>query len=336
MKKLNRDVIIWGNTSISEKYIDSALKKNLTVNMGKDESIIDENQIFFYFQDSYLTSDGWFDTQKLFEIVELFGYCFENDISVTDKVLVICCDTNPGDTKRIHEILNPMNINVCFIPLHNTNIKPPQLPIGTLNPLVVSIISDYLNKTFFDNVHLYSMTSTTSEIINLGLSVTKLSNNLELINYKNILTRNSILEEYPLIESFLEHKTFLEYKEDILRNEVMSKYITTKNIPNNVAKRVEDEKRTNVQFIISEFIKSDISKDTEIIVEGICYPNSSFVDYNKHRIVMEIISLGYKVIIVESEDFIRGKTPKEMVNDFGDNVKFYNKGSKVQGYTIPL
>jgi len=51
---------------------------------------------------------------------------------------------------------------------------------------------------------------------------------------------------------------------------------------------------------------------------------------------MEIISLGYKVIIVESEDFIRGKTPKEMVNDFGDNVKFYNKGSKVQGYTIPL
>ena len=336
MIKSNKDVIIWGNTSISEKYINSALKKNLTVNMGKDEDVIKDNHIFFYFQDSTLTSDGWFDTTKLFEMVELWGYCFEQGIPVTDKILVICCDTNPGISKRIHELLNPMNINVCFLPLHNINITPPRLPIGTLNSWVVSKVSYYLNQTFFDDVHLFEMTSTTAELISLGLSQTKLSNNLSLINYKNTLIRNSVVEEYPMMESFLNYKSQLEYKEDILRNQVLLKYINSKNIPNNVSQRVEDEKQKNLEFVIGEFLKSGTPIDTEVIVDGICYTNSTLVDYYKHRIIVELLTLGYKVIILESEDFIRSKVPQEMINDFGPNVKFYKKGSQTKGYVLPL
>ena len=332
----NKDVVIWGQTQQSKEYIQISVNKGYTVNVSQNEETIKDNDIVLYFQESSLTSKGFFDTTKLFEIVELWGYCFENGIPVTNKILVICCDTNPGDTKQIHEILNPMNINVCFLPLHNTNIERNRLFVGTLNNWVVSRLSSFLNEVFFDNIHLIEMTSTSSEVLNLGLSQSKLSQNLILENYKNILTKNSNIEELPLVEIFLNLKHQNEYLEDILRNEVLSNYILSKRLPNNVAKRVDDEKQKNVDFIISEFEKLELPTTTPIIIDGICFPNSNQVDYFRNRIITKILELNYQVTIVESESFIRGKGPKEMLNDFGDKVKFHKRGSTPTGYVLPL
>ena len=75
----NKEVIIWGSTPFSQKYLQTALKKGWNVNVAKDEHVIKDNHIFFYFQDSTLTSDGWFDTTKLFEMVDLWGYCLNKE-----------------------------------------------------------------------------------------------------------------------------------------------------------------------------------------------------------------------------------------------------------------
>lgn len=333
---MNKEVIIWGQTEQSKKLANIASQRGFAVNFAKNEDSINDNEIFFYFQESKLTSTGIFDTTELYEMVELWGYCFENNISVTDKILVICCDTNPGDTKQIHDILNPMNIHVCYLPLHNTNIDQTRTFIGTLNSWVVSKVSNYLNKVFYDSIHLFEMTSVTSEILNLGLSQTKLSQNLILENYKNILQKNTNIEEFPMIKLFLDLDKQNEFKEDILRNEVLIKYISSKDLPNNVAQRIDDEKQKNLNFIISEFSKLDLPKTTQIIIDGICFPNSTQVEYFRNRIITKIIELGYKVTIIESENFIKGKGPLEMVNDFGEKVTFYKKGNVPEGYLLPL
>lgn len=333
---MNKEVVIWGDSALKGKYVFELLERGYTVNFHETESSIIENDIVLFFQDSILSSEGWFETKKLDEMVELWGYCFENGISVDNKIFVICCDVNPGQTKKIHEILNPMNINVCFLPIHNTNIMPPRIPIGTLNPWVVSQVSDFLNKFFFKNVHIYSMNSLSVELLNLGLSQEKLSKNLSLVNYKNTLIRSSVIEEYSLFESFLDHKPQVEYKEDVLRNEVLSKYIDLQKLPNNAAKNVVIEKQKNTDFVVEEFLKSETPKTTNIVIDGLCYSESNLVDYNRYQVIKEIISLGYSVIVLEKEEFIRGKNPLEMSNDFGKQIKFYKKGSSVQGYVLPL
>ena len=207
---MNKEVVIWGKTLLSEKFIYESLSRGFSLNLNEDETSISDNDIILFFQNSLLNPQGWFDTKKLDELVELWGYSFETGISVQNKIFVICCDLNPGDTKRIHVVLNPMNINVCFLPIHNTNINPPRIPIGTLNPWVVSEVSNYLNKIFFKDIHTFSMSFLSVELLNLGLSQTKLSKNLSLTNYKNTLTRESILDEYPLFESFLNYKPQIE------------------------------------------------------------------------------------------------------------------------------
>lgn len=329
-------IAVWGIDHLPKNLSDTVEEKGFEINSVESEETLKNHDVIFFFQESNLTTEGLFDTTKLYEMVEMWGYCFENGISVENKTFILCCDLNPGDTKKIHEILNPMNINVCYLPIHNTNLIPPRIPVGTLNPLVVSQVSDLLNKTFFQSVHVFSMTSLSVEILNLGLSQSKLSKNLSLINYKNTLIQSSVSDEYSLFESFLDYKPQIEYKEDIFRNEVLSKFIKLQRLPNNVSERVIEEQQKNVEFVVQSFLKSETPKSTNVILDGLCYSNSVLVDYNKYQVVKELVGLGYEIIIIETENFIKGKTPLEILNDLGQKVKFYKKGSEVQGYVLPL
>lgn len=329
-------IAVWGIDHLPKNLSDTVEGKGFEINSVESEETLKNHDVIFFFQESNLTTEGLFDTTKLYEMVEMWGYCFENGISVENKTFILCCDLNPGDTKKIHEILNPMNINVCYLPIHNTNLIPPRIPVGTLNPLVVSQVSDLLNKTFFQSVHVFSMTSLSVEILNLGLSQSKLSKNLSLINYKHTLIQSSVSDEYSLFESFLDYKPQIEYKEDIFRNEVLSKFIKLQRLPNNVSERVIEEQQKNVEFVVQSFLKSETPKSTNVILDGLCYSNSVLVDYNKYQVVKELVGLGYEIIIIETENFIKGKTPLEILNDLGQKVKFYKKGSEVQGYVLPL
>jgi len=329
-------IAVWGIDYLPKILVDIVGEKGLKIDSVESEETVKNHDVIFFFQESNLTTEGLFDTTKLYEMVEMWGYCFENGISVENKTFILCCDLNPGDTKKIHEILNPMNINVCYLPIHNTNLIPPRIPVGTLNPVVVSQVSDLLNKTFFQSVHVFSMTSLSVEILNLGLSQSKLSKNLSLINYRNTLIQSSISEEYSIFESFLDYKPQIEYKEDILRNEVLSKFIDLQRLPNNVSQRVMEERQKNTEFVVQTFLKSETPKSTRVILDGLCYSNSVLVDYNKYQVVKELVGLGYEIIVLETENFIRGKTPLEILNDLGQTVKFYKKGSEVQGYVLPL
>lgn len=329
-------IAVWGIDHLPKNLSDTVEEKGFEINSVESEETLKNHDVIFFFQESNLTTEGLFDTTKLYEMVEMWGYCFENGISVENKTFILCCDLNPGDTKKIHEILNPMNINVCYLPIHNTNLIPPRIPVGTLNPLVVSQVSDLLNKTFFQSVHVFSMTSLSVEILNLGLSQSKLSKNLSLINYKHTLIQSSVSDEYSLFESFLDYKPQIEYKEDIFRNEVLSKFIKLQRLPNNVSERVIEEQQKNVEFVVQSFLKSETPKSTNVILDGLCYSNSVLVDYNKYQVVKELVGLGYEIIIIETENFIKGKTPLEILNDLGQKVKFYKKGSEVQGYVLPL
>jgi hypothetical protein len=69
------------------------------------------------------------------------------------------------------------------------------------------------------------------------------------------------------------------------------------------------------------------------------YKNNSelSIESSKLNLVYDLLRDGYIVHIIESEKFIReSKLPKELINDFNGNVKFFKQGTSPKGIYITL
>jgi hypothetical protein len=63
----------------------------------------------------------------------------------------------------------------------------------------------------------------------------------------------------------------------------------------------------------------------------------SNVESSKLNLVYDLLRDGYSVHIIETEKFIReSKLPKELINDFNGNVKFFKRGTSPKGIYITL
>jgi hypothetical protein len=77
---MNKEVVIWGKTLLSENFIYESLSRGFSLNLNEDETSISDNDIIFFFQNSLLNPQGWFDTKKLDELVDIvlkMGYQFK-------------------------------------------------------------------------------------------------------------------------------------------------------------------------------------------------------------------------------------------------------------------
>lgn len=305
-----------------------------TVNIDNfQEKFVGSHEIFLFFNKSHLTSENFFDTSNLDKLVDTWGYFFENEIDVSNKIFCICCDVNPGDTKKINEILNPMNIDVVYLPIHNSMIPENKIICGSLNSDVFHQITD-LFSVISKDVESYQTTSTSAELINLTLSQIKISQNIHLETVRSILSNFSEKDDYKIFQIFSPIKHEVEFFEDILRNRVLSSYLNGSTKLINSAKRNIEEKTSLEISFINQVIDLVPDKKTPIIVNKLCYPNSTNLHVGKYQIIKSLMEYGYKINVIEDLDFIKGPIPKEMINDFGSNLKFYPKNSKVDGILI--
>ena len=47
---MNKEVVIWGKTLLSEKFIYESLSRGFSLNLNEDETSISDNDIIFFFQ----------------------------------------------------------------------------------------------------------------------------------------------------------------------------------------------------------------------------------------------------------------------------------------------
>ena len=298
-----------------------------------DEKLVESHEMFFFFNKSVLTSENFFDTSNLDKLVNSWGYFFENEIDVSNKIFFICCDLNVGDTKKVHEILNPMNIDVVYLPIHNTMIPENKIICGSLNPQVFYQLTNLFSEMSKD-LESYQTTSTSAELINLSLSQIKIAQNIHLETVRSLFGNISQEDDYKIFEIFSPIKKESEFFEDILRNRVLSTYLNGQTKIINSAQRNIEEKTSLEISLVESVIDSFPDKMTPLVINKLCYPNSTNINVGKYRIVKSLIEHGYKINIIEHFDFIKGPIPKEMLNDFGNNIKFYPENSKVDGYLL--
>ena len=84
---------------------------------GDNIEVIKNSDVIFCCVDTNILPSNFLNIKNVMDVVEDFGVSFEDEVPLYNKIFAICSTLNPGDTKQISEILIPMNLSVCYLPL---------------------------------------------------------------------------------------------------------------------------------------------------------------------------------------------------------------------------
>lgn len=317
--------------------------------------IIKNSDIIFCCVDTNILPSNLLDIKNVMNVVEDFGICFESEIPLHNKTFVICSTLNPGDTKQISEILNPMNLNVCYLPLVldsenllSSLMSLETIVVGSLDSEVTNKISDLFRTSYKENFNVIPMTSKSAEIYRLAYS----SYVYYKINYANFLgelmLNCGVVDETKLILKGLGlDKSICEKNFDFgfgvggpwipTENRVLGQ-VSNGNKLEFVLPFVNDDFNMNHHvFVKKHFMDINPNKTVPFVINGIGYKNNStnIKESPKLELVYNLLKEGYTIFIIESDEFIKNvKVVKEMVFDFGEKVKFFKQGTSPKGVYI--
>lgn len=317
-----------GNRTFVEKYIDSVITND------DDIVTIESSDIVFYFEDIKLLPNNTFDTKNLHNLVESWGYCFENEIPVHGKTFVIGCNVNKGEIQSIHEILNPMNIDIVYLP-PTKDVDDGKIILGTLNQFVLSKLSSVLGGMDIKNLSITNMSFSSSEITNL------LDSNFRYLKltYKKMIEEIcDKKDEINLIEKFINLEDVHEDMNMKLKNEVLSTFITVNESPINFPSDINNNLENDLIFNLNQTLDQNSDTSIPLIIDGVTYVNDP-TNTNNRKIfgILQLLKQGYTIHILESEDFLKSKKMvSEFYHDYKEKVKFYKKGTDVDGVRVNL
>jgi UDP-glucose 6-dehydrogenase len=350
---MNIGIIGIGNLGLNLLNFLSEQKHEIYVSDvdGDNVEVIKNSDVIFCCVDTNILPSNLLDIKNVMSVVEDFGVSFENEVPLYDKIFVICSTLNPGDTKQISEILNPMNLSICYLPLivkSDNTLSLETLVIGTIDSHIVNTISDIFQPHQDKKINVISMTSKSAEIYRLAYS----SYIYYKINFANFLGELMLnfgtSDETKLLLKSLGYDKSIAEQNFNFGFGVGGPWIPTENrvfgqVANGnkldfVLPFVNDDFNLNHnEFIKNHFIKTNPDKSQPFVISGIGYKDNSISikESSKLELVYGLLKEGYTVFIIESDEFIKNvKVVKELVFDFGEKVKFFKKGTSPKGVYI--
>ena len=322
---------------------------------GDNVDVIRNSDIIFCCVDTNILPSNFLDITNVMNVVEDFGVSFEDEIPLYNKTFVICSTLNPGDTKKIMEILNPMNLKVCYLPLivQSNNILSSlnnlkTIVVGSLDSEVINTITDIFQPSKNNKLNVISMTSKSAEIYRLAYS-SFLHTKINFANFLGELMLNyGTSDETKLLLKSLGYDNAISENNFNFGFGVGGPWIPTEN---RVLGQVSNDNRLEFvlpfvnedfnsnhhQFVKKHFISLNPDKTTPFVFIGIGYKDNSIdiTESPKFELVSDLLKDGYTVYIIESDEFIRNKkVVKELIFDFGEKVKFFKQGTSPKGVHI--
>jgi UDP-glucose 6-dehydrogenase len=350
---MNIGIIGLGNLGLNLLNFLSEQKHEIYVSDvdGDNVEVIKNSDVIFCCVDTNILPSNFLDIKNVMNVVEDFGVSFEDEVPLYNKIFAICSTLNPGDTKQISEILNPMNLSVCYLPLiidSDNTLSLETIVIGTIDSHIVNTISDIFQSPQDKKINVVSMTSKSAEIYRLAYS----SYIYYKINFANFLGELMLnfgtSDETKLLLKSLGYDKSISEENFNFGFGVGGPWIPTENrvfgqVANGnklefVLPFVNDDFNINHnEFIKSHFIKTNPDKSQPFVISGIGYKDNSISikESSKLELVYGLLKEGYTVFIIESDEFIKNvKVVKELVFDFGEKVKFFKEGTSPKGVYI--
>jgi UDP-glucose 6-dehydrogenase len=317
---------------------------------GDNIEVIKNSEVIFCCVNTEILPSNIYDIKNVMDVVEDFGVAFEEEVPLVDKIVVICSTVNPGDTKEISDILTQMNLRVCYLPLTLPIKNQEKIIVGSIDPYTVNIVGTLISDIQEKPTNIVSMTSKSAELCKLALNSYKAYK----INFANmmgeLLTNYGLTDEIKLVmDTLSKHSVIGEKNFDYgfgfggpflpADNRVFGEFCNRNKLEFVLPYVTEDFNLQHNQFLRKHYSKLNEDKSEPFIINGLGYKNNSelSIESSKLNLVYDLLRDGYIVHIIESEKFIReSKLPKELINDFNGNVKFFKQGTSPKGIYITL
>jgi UDP-glucose 6-dehydrogenase len=317
---------------------------------GDNIEVIKNSEVIFCCVNTEILPSNIYDIKNVMDVVEDFGVAFEEEVPLVDKIVVICSTVNPGDTKEISDILTQMNLRVCYLPLTLPIKNQEKIIVGSIDPYTVNIVGTLISDIQEKPTNIVSMTSKSAELCKLALNSYKAYK----INFANmmgeLLTNYGLTDEIKLVmDTLSKHSVIGEKNFDYgfgfggpflpADNRVFGEFCNRNKLEFVLPYVTEDFNLQHNQFLRKHYSKLNEDKSEPFIISGLGYKNNSelSIESSKLNLVYDLLRDGYIVHIIESEKFIReSKLPKELINDFNGNVKFFKQGTSPKGIYITL
>ena len=123
-----------------------------------------------------------------------------------------------------------------------------------------------------------------------------------------------------------------------IKNEVLSTVITNNGSPINFPSDINHNLQNDLIYNLNQVLDENPDFSIPLVVDGLTYSNDpKNTDNRKIYGVLQLLKSGYTLHILETEEFLRNKSLiSEFTHDYNGKVKFYKKGSDVDGKHIML
>ena len=353
IEKLNNKTI---DTAEPEVLLMLQKSKNLRATQKNSEVISQSDVIYTFVQTPSLPS-GEYDTTYLMEVVKDFKK-FENyDQKTQNKLFVIGCTTNPGDTKTVEEKLKPLGVIVAYNPefiAQGEIVKGLEYAdlvlVGTENLETINILKQIYEKIQKTDVKMCSMSPTAAEITKIGINcflTTKIS-------YANMI--GEILISSKLQNEVDEVLTTIGKDSRIGRkylnygfgfggpclprdNRALGNYAKKLGLETNLPYTIDNFNLEHSNFLKSYFISQNPNKKVPFVFNYISYKKGTdmLVESQQLKLAKDLLNEGYSVNIIEEDSILNNSEfVNEIESNYPNQVKFYKLGSNPKGFKINI
>ena len=353
IEKLNNKTI---DTAEPEVLLMLQKSKNLRATQKNSEVILESDVIYTFVQTPSLPS-GEYDTTYLMEVVKDFKK-FENyDQKTQNKLFVIGCTTNPGDTKTVEEKLKPLGVIVAYNPefiAQGEIVKGLEYAdlvlVGTENLETINILKRIYEKIQKTDVKMCSMSPTAAEITKIGINcflTTKIS-------YANMIgeilisskLHNEVDEVLTTIgkDSRIGHK-YLNYGFGFggpclpRDNRALGNYAKKLGLETNLPYTIDNFNLEHSNFLKSYFISQNPNKKVPFVFNYISYKKGTdmLVESQQLKLAKDLLNEGYSVNIIEEDSILNNSEfVNEIESNYPNQVEFYKLGSNPKGFKINI
>jgi nucleotide sugar dehydrogenase len=353
IEKLNNKTI---DTAEPEVLLMLQKSKNLKATQ-KNSEVISESDVIYTFVQTPSLPSGEYDITYLMEVVEDFEKFENHQQEIQNKLFVIGCTTNPGDTKTIEEKLEPLSVIVAYNPefiAQGEIVKGLEYAdlvlVGTENLETINILKQIYEKIQKTDVKMCPMSPTAAEITKIGINcflTTKIS-------YANmigeILVSSKLHNEVDKVldtigkDSRIGHK-YLNYGFGFggpclpRDNRALGNYAKKVGLETNLPYTIDNFNLEHSNFLKSYFIGQNPNKEIPFVFNYISYKKGTdmLVESQQLKLAKDLLDEGYSVNIIEEDSILNNSQfINEIESDYPNQVKFYKLGSNPKGFKINM
>jgi len=353
INNLNSKIIYTAEPLVQEMLQNS---KRLRATKNNFEVILQSDIIFSFVQTPSLPS-GEYDTTFLMKVVNEFVEVDPKQINLKEKIFVVGCTTNPGDTQKITNILEPLGVEVVYNPefiAQGEIVKGLEYAdlvlLGSNDESVIEKLHILYQKIQKIDVNICAMSPTAAEITKIGINcflTTKIS-------YANmigeILISSNLESEVTKVLSAIGKDTRIGEKylnfgfgfggpclpRD---NRSLGHYAKKIGLMVNLPYAVDSFNQQHAEFLKNYVMFLNPDKSIPIIFEYISYKKGTdmIVESQQLKLAQDLLSEGYSLNIIEVDAILKNKEFIEQIKEmYPSQVKFYQVGSKPTGTKLNI